>query len=81
MQLDDSTLSRNLERMRISGWLEEVPGNNGRERPYRLTAKGRKLLEKATPAWSDAQEKARELLGDSGVEALWNFVRGNDFCS
>ena len=79
LQLDDSTLSRNLERMRINGWVEEAPGENGRERPYQLTAKGRKLLEKATPSWSDAQKKARELLGDSGVEALWNFVRGNDF--
>jgi len=66
--------------MRISGWLEEVPGDNGRERPYRLTPKGRKLLNQVVPAFSDAQEKARELLGDSGVEALWNFVRGNNFC-
>ncbi len=81
LQLDDSTLSRNLERMAAKGWLEEVPGEDGRERLYRLTPKGRSLLDKAVPAWSEAQEEARLLLGDSGVRAVSRFAKAQGLSS
>src|SRR5262245_53235854 len=45
LQLDPSTLSRNLERMRANGWLEVVPGEDARTQPFRLTAQGKALLE------------------------------------
>lgn len=70
LQLDTSTLSRNVERMRAKGWLEVVPGDDARTQSFRLTAKGRKLLEQAVPAWEQAQEKASELLGKEGVALL-----------
>src|SRR5215468_3749043 len=47
LQLDTSTLSRNFERMRARGWLEAVPGEDARTQPFRLTARGRRLLERA----------------------------------
>src|ERR1051326_7701767 len=51
LHLDVSTLSRNVERMKARGWLEVVPDDeDGRTQPFQLTAKGRKLLEKAAPA-------------------------------
>jgi len=75
LQLNDSTLSRNLERMRTSGWLKEVPGQDGRERLHQVTTKGRNLLNKAIPAWSKAQVEARQLLGSGGVKALWVFAK------
>src|SRR5246127_4856554 len=52
LQLDTSTLSRNVERMRAKGWLEVVPGEDARTQPFRLTAQGRRLLEEAGPAWA-----------------------------
>lgn len=70
LQLDTSTLSRNVERMRVQGWLEIVPGEDARTQPFRLTAKGRGLLERAVPAWEQAQKKASELLGEQGVALL-----------
>lgn len=70
LQLDTSTLSRNVERMRAKGWLEIVPGEDARTQPFRLTAKGKRLLERAVPAWEQAQEKASELLGEEGVAML-----------
>lgn len=75
LQLDSSTLSRNLERMRMNGWLRETPGEDCRAHPYQLTATGRKLLRKAMPAWVEAQEKARALLGEEAVAALWKFAK------
>ena len=79
LRLDDSTLSRNLERMRANGWLEEVSGDDARVHSYRLTEAGRALLDKAIPAWRSAQEKAQRLLGDAGVQALRRFGREQGF--
>ena len=79
LQLDDSTLSRNLERMRANGWLEEVPGEDSRVHSYRLTGAGRALLERAIPAWRGAQKQAKRLLGDAGVRALRRFANEQGF--
>ena len=68
LHLDVSTLSRNVERMKARGWLEVVPDEDGRSQPFRLTPQGRKLLEKAIPAWSEAQA--------AGQESSWGRVRG-----
>jgi len=71
LHLDVSTLSRNVERMKARGWLEVVPdANDGRSQPFRLTPQGRKLLEKAIPAWSEAQEQVAQFLGDGFVAQL-----------
>jgi DNA-binding MarR family transcriptional regulator len=70
LQMDPSTLSRNLERMRAKGWLEVVSSSDGREQPFRLTATGQKLLEKAVPRWESAQQRVQQLLGPSGVDLL-----------
>ena len=51
LQLDTSTLSRNVERMRAHGWLEVVPEEDARSQPFRLTVQGKRLIEKAIPAW------------------------------
>jgi DNA-binding MarR family transcriptional regulator len=70
LQLDTSTLSRNVERMRAKRWLEVVPGEDARTQPFRLTAQGKRLLEKAVPAWEQAQRRATELLGNEGIALL-----------
>jgi DNA-binding MarR family transcriptional regulator len=79
LQLDDSTLCRNLERMRANGWLEGVSADDARVHSYRLTEAGRALLEKAVPAWRGAQGEARRLLRDPGVRALRRFAREHGF--
>jgi DNA-binding MarR family transcriptional regulator len=70
LQLDNSTLSRNVDRMRAQGWLEVVPGDDARTQPFRLTSQGKRLIEKAIPAWEEAQRQATKLLGDKGVAML-----------
>ena len=70
LQLDTSTLSRNVERMRAHGWLEVVPEEDARAQPFRLTPQGKRLIEKAAPAWEKAQRQAAELLGDEGMALL-----------
>jgi DNA-binding MarR family transcriptional regulator len=79
LQLDDSTLSRNLELMRANGWLEEVPADDARIHSYRLTRNGRALLQRAIPVWRKAQGEAKRLLGDAGVHALRQFAQEQGF--
>ncbi len=75
LNLDVSTLSRNVERMKARGWLEVVPDEDGRSQPFRLTAPGRELLERAIPAWSEAQEQVRKVVGDGFLEQLNRAVK------
>ncbi len=70
LQMEESTLSRNVNRMRSKGWLEFVPENDARAHPFQLTAKGRKLLGQAFPVWKEAQQHAAALLGSDGVAFL-----------
>lgn len=70
LQLDTSTLSRNVKPLQANGWLEVVPDEDGRAQPFRLTAEGKRLIEKAAPAWQEAQQQATELLGREGVTQL-----------
>ena len=73
LQLDTSTLSRNVERMRANGWIEIVPDEqDARMQTFRLTAQGRRLIERAVPAWEAAQRQAAELLGEGGIAAARN---------
>src|SRR5271168_3546092 len=75
LQLDTSTLSRNVERMRAHGWLEVVPDEDARTQPFRLTLQGKRLIEKAVPAWEEAQRQAAALLGDEGIALLDQVAR------
>src|SRR5262245_38643851 len=77
LQLDDSTLSRNLDRMRANGWLELTPETDGRVHTHRLTTAGKALFERVVPAWRVAQQKACKLLGESGIEALHRFAKAS----
>ena len=70
LQLDTSTLSRNVKPLHAHGWLEVVPDEDARAQPFQLTAQGKRLIEKAVPAWEEAQRQATELLGGEGVALL-----------
>jgi DNA-binding MarR family transcriptional regulator len=70
LRLDTSTLSRNVKPLQAHGWLEVVPEDDARAQPFRLTPQGRRLIEKAVPAWQAAQRQASELLGNEGLALL-----------
>lgn len=69
LHMDKSTLSRDVEVLRRNGWLEDnQPG--GRTRPLTLSRAGLSQLEQVVPAWRQAQENARRLVGKEGVSAI-----------
>src|SRR4029453_206894 len=75
LHLEKSTLSRDLTRMRERGWITETPGDDGRSSLLRVTAQGGKLLQKAIPAWQQAQQEAAALLGEREITPLGRAVK------
>ena len=52
-----------------------MPDEDARTQPFRLTPQGKRLIEKAVPAWEEAQRQAGELLGDEGTALLDQVAR------
>ncbi|TDQ33961.1 DNA-binding MarR family transcriptional regulator [Phyllobacterium brassicacearum] len=66
-----STLTRNLALFLVEGWIEEqVTEGGGRRRPIVISQTGRELLGTAAPTWSEAQVKAKQLLGKENFDAI-----------
>lgn len=77
LQLDRSTLTRNLQVMLNNDWITEVQDHSdARGLPLKVTGKGAALLTEVAPAWRKAQRRAETLLGEQGISVLIN-VSGN----
>ncbi len=70
LNMEKSTVSRNIERMRNNGWLTVTAAESGRKQQLALTRQGKTLLEKSVPAWDEAQTRARAVLGRRGAESI-----------
>jgi DNA-binding MarR family transcriptional regulator len=73
---DRSTLTRNLALLLAEGWVRELETDGGRSRPIEISAKGRRLLTSAAPAWRQAQAEARALIGEEAAANLMRVVDG-----
>jgi DNA-binding MarR family transcriptional regulator len=76
LSLEISTLSRNARLMKTAGWIEVLPAARGNGRVLRLTRAGATKLDRALPAWHQAQTRTRELLGEDGSEYLAGLIDG-----
>ncbi len=74
LHMHKSTLSRDLTRMQAAGWIRSEAGEDGRVTILRVTSSGKKLLEKAFPAWEEAQKEAGKLLGEKDIVNLGRTV-------
>ena len=70
MNMEKSTVSRNLDRMRQNGWVRVGQADAGRKQVLTLTRGGRNLIEKCLPAWDEAQTRARAVLGQAGAKSI-----------
>jgi DNA-binding MarR family transcriptional regulator len=68
--IEKSSLSRDLARLREAGWIEEVQGEDKRERLLTITPSGLEEFEKAKPSWEAAHKKMAEIFGPEGTEAV-----------
>jgi DNA-binding MarR family transcriptional regulator len=70
MEMDASTLTRNLQSLIGNGWVEVGPGPDGRSRSVTATAAGRAKHAEAQRAWKKAQLALNARLGEARVVAL-----------
>jgi DNA-binding MarR family transcriptional regulator len=70
MQLDASTLTRNLHPLVVQGWVTLGPGEDGRSRWVSITDAGRAKRAEAQQAWKQAQLALNQALGPQRVVQL-----------
>ncbi len=70
LNMEKSTLSRNVDRMRTHGWLKVSEGDSGRKQILEIGTAGRKLIEKSLPFWKKAQAQTEAMLGQRGTQSI-----------
>lgn len=70
VELDRSTLGRNVRVLERMGLASLASGNDQRETMLSLTALGRATLQKSILHWDDAQAMIHRRIGDTGVAQL-----------
>ena len=68
--MDRTTLVRNLRPLQRDGFVKAVGGGRGNRVELAITAKGRKQIEKLTPAWKSAQSAVVKTLGEKRWSAI-----------
>ena len=70
MEMDASTLTRNLQPLVAQGWVEVGPGDDGRSRLVTATEAGREKRSEAQREWKRAQLSLNDKLGIDRVAHL-----------
>ena len=68
--MDRTTLVRNLRPLQRDGLVQVGGGGRGTRVELRITAKGRKQIEKLAPAWKSAQSAVVKTLGEKRWSAI-----------
>jgi len=68
--MERTTLVRNLRPLQRDGYVEVAGGGRGNRVELTITAKGRKQIEKLTPAWKSAQSAVVKTLGEQRWSAI-----------
>jgi len=70
MKMQPSTLTRNLQPLVRSGWVEVNAGSDARSRSVTATDAGREKRVQAQRHWKQAQQQINRVLGETRVVAL-----------
>jgi len=70
LQMDKSTLCRNVERLIKYGWIKLVPGEDNRSHQLKITEKGKEIMKKASKLWKQAQGTTQKILGKDASKAI-----------
>ncbi len=70
LDMDKSTLSRNLQRLEEQRWIRVADGDDARSRTLTITERGERVVQDAYPAWRAAQKQIVDTVGEPLVHAL-----------
>jgi DNA-binding MarR family transcriptional regulator len=68
--MERTTLTRNLRPLFDAGWLQEVRGDDARQRVVSITPRGIKRIESAKPHWQRAQARIESSFGKEATARL-----------
>ena len=75
LDMDRTTLTRNLAPLIAAGWVEVTPSpEDARRRLVRITALGEETWRAARTHWRRAQEEVRSTMGDESLALLHRLV-------
>lgn len=74
LDIEKSTLSRNLKRLLALGHISMDPPAGRRGRGLHLTPKGQAILKDAFPIWQDSQKRAFAVMGAESRNTLDNLL-------
>ncbi len=70
MESERSAISRKMQVMEKNGWVKEDPGTTGKEKSFKLTTKGRNLIERIKPVRFAVQQRIFSALSPAEQELL-----------
>ena len=70
LDIEKSTLSRNLKRLLALGHIEMDPPAGRRGRGLHLTPRGKAVIREAYPLWQEAQRRSTEIMGSDARQLL-----------
>lgn len=70
VNLERSTVTRNLKTLLEQGWIEDRAGEGRRNHKYAVTQKGMEKLEETDRLWEEMQKKIQAYLGEEKAGAL-----------
>jgi DNA-binding MarR family transcriptional regulator len=70
MDMERTTLTRNLEPLETQGWVKTRSGRDPRSRVVAISDSGRRKIETVLPLWRKAQREVAATLGESHLGAL-----------
>ncbi len=70
LDIEKSTLSRNLKRLLALGHIDMDPPAGRRGRGLHLTPRGQAVIREAYPVWQEAQRRAVEAMGADAQQVL-----------
>lgn len=76
MDVDRTTLARNLGPLEKRGLVEIKPGRDKRAKLINITDKGKEILTKALPIWKETQEKIKTSLGLENWDSMMSNLTG-----
>ena len=74
LDIEKSTLSRNLKRLLALGHITMDPPAGRRGRGLHLTPKGESVIQRGFPVWKDAQNRTIRVMGPESRSTLDNFL-------
>jgi DNA-binding MarR family transcriptional regulator len=70
LDVERTTLSRNVALLAAASWVKVRPGDDARSRAVSATAKGRAVVAASLGSWRKAQSSVAAAIGPAGVKAL-----------